>query len=69
MLDGEKKELLRKSYTEHLPVSKKKLEKPALEVFEEAMNNIMPVLEVKLDVSVEQHIRCLSTLDQIEDRH
>ena len=41
--------------------------KPALEVFEEAMNNIMPVLEVK-DVSVEQHIRCLSTLDQTEDR-
>ena len=30
-----------------MPVSKKKLEKPALEVFEEAMNNIMPVLEVK----------------------
>ena len=42
-----KKELLRKSYTEHLPVSKKKAGKPALEVFEEAMNNIMPVLEVK----------------------
>ncbi len=42
-----KKELLRKSYTEHLPVSKKKTGKPALEVFEEAMNNIMPALEVK----------------------
>ena len=32
--------------------------KPALEVFEEAMNNIMPVLEVK--ASAAQPIRCRS---------
>ena len=31
----------------HSPESKKKAGKPALEVFEEAMNNIMPLLEVK----------------------
>ena len=35
--------------------------KEALEVFEEAMNNLMPVLEeLKQDVSVVQHIRCQS---------
>ena len=34
-------------YTEHLTRVAEKAEKPAIEVFEEAMNNIMPVLEVK----------------------
>ena len=34
-------------YTEHFDRVEEKAEKPALEVFEEAMNNIMPVLEVK----------------------
>ena len=34
--------------------------KPALEVFEEAMNNIMPVLEVKARRSAAQPIRCRS---------
>ena len=34
-------------YTERLKELKQKAEKPAIEVFEEAMNNIMPVLEVK----------------------
>ena len=32
---------------EHSKESQTKSEKPAIEVFEEAMNNIMPVLEVK----------------------
>ena len=39
--------LHRKSYTVHLNRVEEKSGKPALEVFEEAMNNIMPVLEVK----------------------
>ena len=45
---------------EHLKELLRKLNKPAIEVFEEAMNNIMPVLEVKQDVSVVQHTRCRS---------
>ena len=39
--------LHRKLYTAHSPELKKRAGKPAIEVFEEAMNNIMPVLEVK----------------------
>ncbi len=42
--------------------------KDAIEVFEEAMNNIMPVLEVKANVSVVLPIRCRSKLSQKEDR-
>ena len=37
----------RRLYTAHLARIEEKAGKPALEVFEEAMNNIMPVLEVK----------------------
>ena len=32
---------------EHFARVEEKTERPALEVFEEAMNNVMPVLEVK----------------------
>ena len=39
--------MLRRSYTAHLNRIAEKTGKEALEVFEEAMNNIMPVLEVK----------------------
>ena len=46
MLDG-KRALLRRSYTARLIVSLQNPVKEAVEVFEEAMNNIMPVLEVK----------------------
>ncbi len=42
-----RKVLHRRSYTEHLTKVEEKTGKPALEVFEEAMNNVMPVLEVK----------------------
>ena len=42
-----RKVLPRKSYTAHSLNVEEKAGKPAIEVFEEAMNNIMPVLEVK----------------------
>ena len=38
---------LKKSYILHLISSKKKSGRDAMEVFEEALNNIMPVLEVR----------------------
>ncbi|MDE7059036.1 MAG: 30S ribosomal protein S7, partial [Lachnospiraceae bacterium] len=46
MLDGKKGVAQKIVYGAFARVEKK-TEKPALEVFEEAMNNIMPVLEVK----------------------
>lgn len=42
--------------------------KDAVEVFEEAMNNIMPVLEVKANVSAAPPIRYRSRLDLREGR-
>ena len=39
--------LHRRSFMEHSKKVAAKAEKDAVEVFEEAMNNIMPVLEVK----------------------
>ena len=47
MLDGKKGSCSENTYTEHLSRIEEEAGKPALEVFEEAMNNIMPVLEVK----------------------
>ncbi len=67
MLDGKKGVAQKIVYGAFNRISEK-TGKEALEVFEEAMNNIMPVLEVKQDVSVVPHIRCLSRLDQREDR-
>ena len=51
MLDG-KKGVAQKIVYGAFARIEEKAGKPALEVFEEAMNNIMPLLEVKLDVSV-----------------
>ena len=42
-----KKELLKKLYMVHLIYVAEKTGEEPLEVFEKAMNNIMPVLEVK----------------------
>ena len=46
MLDG-KKGVAQKSVSGAFARVEEKTERPALEVFEEAMNNVMPVLEVK----------------------
>lgn len=46
MLDG-KKVLLKTSYMKHLK-SWRKTGNPAMEVFDQAINNIMPVLELKV---------------------
>ena len=60
MLDGKKGVAQKIVYGAFAKVEEKS-GKPALEVFEEAMNNIMPVLEVK--ASVVLPIRYLSKLD------
>ena len=76
MLDGKKGVAQKIVYGAFAKVEAK-AEKPALEVFEEAMNNIMPVLEVKarriggatsvsythLDVYKRQQINCCAALD------
>lgn len=62
MLDGKKGVAQKIVYGAFAKVEEKS-GKPALEVFEEAMNNIMPVLEVKQDVSVVLPIRYLSRSD------
>ena len=67
MLDG-KKGVAQKIVYGAFERVEAKAEKPAIEVFEEAMNNIMPVLEVRLDVSEELTTRCRSRLDLREDR-
>ena len=67
MLDGKKGVAQKIVYGAFERVAEKTC-RDAMEVFEEAMNNIMPVLEVKQDVSVVQHIRYQSKLDQIEDK-
>ena len=67
MLDG-KKGVAQKIVYGAFERVEAKAEKPAIEVFEEAMNNIMPVLEVKQDVSVELLIRCRSKSELTEDR-
>ena len=59
MLDGKKGVAQKIVYGAFERIADKS-EKPAIEVFEEAMNNIMPVLEVRQDVSEEQTIRCQS---------
>ena len=56
MLDGKKGVAQKIVYGAFDRVAEK-TDRPALEVFEEAMNNVMPVLEVRLDVSVVQHTR------------
>ena len=56
MLDG-KKGVAQKIVYGAFATVEEKTGRPALEVFEEAMNNVMPALEVKQDVSVVPHIR------------
>ena len=68
MLDGKKGVAQKIVYGAFEQVAEK-TGKEAVEVFEEAMNNIMPVLEVKANVSVVLPIRCRSRLSQREDRH
>ena len=68
MLDG-KKGVAQKIVYGAFERVEAKAEKPAIEVFEEAMNNMMPFLKLKQDVSVEQHTRYRSRLELTEDRH
>ena len=63
MLDGKKGVAQKIVYGAFARVEEK-AGKPALEVFEEAMNNVMPVLEVKARRIVVQHTRYQSKLDQ-----
>ena len=67
MLDGKKGVAQKIVYGAFARVEEK-AGKPALEVFEEAMNNIMPVLEVKARRIGGATIRYLSKLDQIDVR-
>ena len=67
MLDGKKGVAQKIVYGAFARVEEKS-GKPALEVFEEAMNNIMPVLEVRQNVSAALPIRCRSRLSRREDR-
>jgi len=67
MLDGKKGTAQRIVYDAFALKAEKK-EKDALEVFEQAMENIMPVLEVKQDVLVVQTIKFQWKLDQSEDK-
>ena len=63
MLDG-KKGVAQKIVYGAFERVEAKAEKPAIEVFEEAMNNIMPVLEVSEELTT----RYQSRLDLKEDR-
>ena len=65
MLDG-KKGVAQKIVYGAFAKCEEKAGKPAIEVFEEAMNNIMPVLEVK--ARLVQHIRYQSRLDRKDVR-
>ena len=47
MLDGKKGVAQKIVYGAFATVEERRQERPALEVFEEAMNNVMPALEVK----------------------
>ena len=67
MLDGKKGVAQSIVYDAFDQIKESTGEEP-LEVFEKAMSNIMPVLEVKQEESVVQTIRFLSKLDQREDR-
>ena len=67
MLDG-KKGVAQKIVYGAFERVEAKAEKPAIEVFEEAMNNMMPVLEVKARRIVVQHTRCRSRSELTEDR-
>ena len=67
MLDG-KKGVAQKIVYGAFERVEAKAEKPAIEVFEEAMNNIMPVLEVKARRIGGATTRYRSRLDLKEDR-
>ena len=67
MLDG-KKGVAQKIVYGAFGRVEEKTGKPAVEVFEEAMNNIMPVLEVRQNVSVVLPIRCRSRLSRRDVR-
>ena len=68
MLDG-KKGVAQKIVYGAFERVEAKAEKPAIEVFEEAMNNMMPVLEVRQDVSAVQHTRYRSRFALTDARH
>ena len=67
MLDG-KKGVAQKIVYGAFERVEAKAEKPAIEVFEEAMNNMMRFWRLRQDVSVVQHTRCRSRSELTEDR-
>ena len=67
MLDG-KKTVAQSIVYDAFDIIKEKEQKDPLEVFQAALENVMPVLELKLEELVVLHTKYQSKLDQKEDK-